>query len=79
MKIARWGNSLAVRLPAETVNQLGLKEGDNVEVTLRHADGFEDDLGRIERRNAAIKRMEARQWVLPPDWKTDRDDLHERG
>jgi antitoxin MazE len=32
MQIARWGNSLAVRLPVELVRKLGLKEGDRIEL-----------------------------------------------
>jgi antitoxin MazE len=32
-KIARWGNSLAVRLPAEVVRDFGLREGQIVELT----------------------------------------------
>jgi antitoxin MazE len=32
-KIARWGNSLAVRLPAEVVRDLGFREGQVVELT----------------------------------------------
>jgi antitoxin MazE len=32
-KIARWGNSLAVRLPAEVVRDLGFREGQIVELT----------------------------------------------
>jgi antitoxin MazE len=31
LQIAKWGNSLAVRLPAECVRAAGLKEGDAVE------------------------------------------------
>lgn len=31
-KIARWGNSLALRLPAEVVRDFGLKEGQLVEL-----------------------------------------------
>ena len=30
MQVAKWGNSLAVRLPAELVRELGLREGDEV-------------------------------------------------
>lgn len=37
MQVSKWGNSLAVRLPAELVRELGLREGD--EVTLRAEDG----------------------------------------
>ncbi len=29
MLVSKWGNSLAVRLPKEVVEKLGLKEGDN--------------------------------------------------
>ena len=32
-KIARWGNSLAVRLPVEVVRDLGFREGQIVELT----------------------------------------------
>ncbi|MBL3610604.1 AbrB/MazE/SpoVT family DNA-binding domain-containing protein [Rhodovulum sulfidophilum] len=32
MQIARWGNSLAVRLPADLVRTLGLREGDRIEL-----------------------------------------------
>ena len=32
MHVAKWGNSLAVRLPAELVRELGLKAGDEIEL-----------------------------------------------
>jgi len=32
MKIAKWGNSLAVRLPGALVQALGLAEGDEVQI-----------------------------------------------
>lgn len=31
MQIAKWGNSLAVRLPMDYIRAAGLKEGDEVE------------------------------------------------
>jgi antitoxin MazE len=34
IQISKWGNSLAIRIPAEVVRQIHLKEGDKVEVTL---------------------------------------------
>jgi antitoxin MazE len=30
MKVSKWGNSLAIRLPAELVEKLGIKEGDEL-------------------------------------------------
>jgi antitoxin MazE len=32
MRIAKWGNSLAVRLPKKLIEEMGLKEGDEVGV-----------------------------------------------
>jgi antitoxin MazE len=32
MRVARWGNSLAIRLPRSVVEALRLKEGDAIEV-----------------------------------------------
>jgi antitoxin MazE len=31
LRVARWGNSLAVRIPSEIVRRLGLREGATVE------------------------------------------------
>lgn len=31
LQIAKWGNSLAVRIPADYVRQIGIKEGDQLE------------------------------------------------
>jgi antitoxin MazE len=41
VKIAKWGNSLAIRLPATLVDDLGLKEGDDVQLR-RAPDGALD-------------------------------------
>ena len=34
LQIAKWGNSLAMRLPADLVRRFGLREGDSVEVQI---------------------------------------------
>ena len=34
LHVAKWGNSLALRLPAEYVRSIGIKDGDSVEVSL---------------------------------------------
>jgi antitoxin MazE len=41
MQVCKWGNSLAVRLPAAVVEALGLKEGDNIEIHVVEARIFE--------------------------------------
>lgn len=34
LQVAKWGNSLAVRLPVECVRAAGLREGDSVEASI---------------------------------------------
>lgn len=34
LNIARWGNSLALRIPADYARRIGIKEGDSVEAGL---------------------------------------------
>ncbi len=34
LQVAKWGNSLAVRLPMECVRAAGLKEGDSIEAAI---------------------------------------------
>ena len=67
MQVAKWGNSLAVRLPAELVRELGLREGDEVVLraeaggfALRRAARPEEvlaDLRRFRGRLAAADRL----------------------
>jgi len=41
MQVSKWGNSLAVRLPASVVEALGLKEGDDIQIEVAGARAFE--------------------------------------
>jgi antitoxin MazE len=77
MQIAKWGNSLAVRLPAAVVEALDLKEGDNIEIQIAGARTFE-----IEKQPGAaelLARLRKFRGRLPPDFKFDRLEAHERG
>jgi antitoxin MazE len=76
MRIAKWGNSLAIRLPAAVVEALELKEGDEVEVRVAGARVF--DVDRDRSRERVLNRIRAFGWTLPPDWKFDRDDANSR-
>ena len=77
MRVAKWGNSLAIRIPAEVAQALELKEGDEVEVRVAGSRAF--DVERDRRRERAMERMRAARWKLPPDWKLDRDEANARG
>ena len=78
MQVAKWGNSLAIRLPQAVVEALELKEGDQVEITIAGARNLEID-SRRRRRERALERLRSRGWTLPPGWKFNREELYDRG
>ena len=41
MQVAKWGNSLAVKLPAAVVDALQLKEGDDIKIHIAGSRAFE--------------------------------------
>lgn len=76
MLVAKWGNSLAVRLPAALVEALELKEGDEVEIYI--ADGRELGVARKPGRDELLRRLRAFRGRLPPDFKFDREEANAR-
>jgi len=76
MQVSKWGNSLAIRLPASVVEALALKEGDEVEVHVAGERAF--DIDRDRSRERAMERIRAFRKPLPPDWKFDRDEANAR-
>ena len=76
MRVAKWGNSLAIRLPAPVVECLELKEGDEIEI--RVADAREFTIARKPGRDELLKRLRAFRGRLPADFKFDRDEANAR-
>lgn len=76
MQVARWGNSLAVRLPAAVVQALGLKAGDELE--LESADAYSATFRRIMSREEALETWKRLRRPLPPGFKFDREEANER-
>lgn len=76
MRVSKWGNSLAIRLPASVVAALELKEGDQVEVRVAGKGSFEIDRDRS--REGALEYIRNARWKLPPGWKFDRDQANSR-
>ena len=76
MQVAKWGNSLAVRLPAAVVEALGLKEGDDIEIHVAGAKQF--GVTRKPGRDELLKRLRAFRGRLPADFKFDRDEANVR-
>jgi antitoxin MazE len=76
MQVAKWGNSLAVRLPAAVVEALELREGDDIEIHIADARRF--DIARKPGREELLKRLRAFRGRLPADFKFDRDEVNAR-
>lgn len=76
MQVAKWGNSLAVRIPAAVAEALELKEGDDIEI--RIADRREMEVSRKPGRDELLKRLRAFRGRLPADFKFDREEVNAR-
>ena len=76
MQIAKWGNSLAIRLPKIVIDTLKLKEGDDVEVIVAGTRHFE--IARDSRREAALARLRTLKRPLPAGFRFARDEANER-
>ena len=77
MQVAKWGNSLAIRLPAALVEALNLREGDDVTL---HAAGTRtlqvEKTPEVKQLLARLRKFRGR---LPKDFKFDRLEANERG
>lgn len=75
MQVSKWGNSLAIRLPATIVEILDLKDGDTVEV---HVVGSRDiEIMKTPEVHEILKRLRKYRGRLPKDFKFDRIEAHE--
>ena len=75
MKVAKWGNSLAIRLPRAVVEAMGLKEGDDVSIGVSGSQALSveckpDRLALLDR----LRRYEGR---MPKDFHFDRLEANE--
>ncbi|MBL9060864.1 MAG: AbrB/MazE/SpoVT family DNA-binding domain-containing protein [Mangrovicoccus sp.] len=75
MQIAKWGNSLAVRLPADLVRELGLKEGDQIDLV---KDEGAVKVRRLPRADEVLEGLRRFRGRLPAADRLDRDAAHER-
>jgi antitoxin MazE len=76
MQVSKWGNSLAVRLPAAVVEALDLKEGDQVEIQVAGRKTFE--VARTPRARELLARLRKFRGRLPATFKFDRLEANER-
>ena len=76
MQVSKWGNSLAVRLPASIVEALHLKEGDDIEIHVVGTRAF-----RVKKAPSArelLARLRKYRGRLPADFKFDRIEANDR-
>jgi antitoxin MazE len=76
MQVSKWGNSLAIRLPAAVVEALQLHEGDDIEVIVADERVFQ--LKKSPGREAFLARLRQFRGVLPPGFSFDREDANAR-
>lgn len=76
MRVAKWGNSLAVRLPAALVEDLKLKEGDEIE--LKPTGGNHMAVTRKPLQKELVERLHAYHGLISGDIKFDREEANAR-
>ena len=76
MKVSKWGNSLAVRLPSPVVEALELKEGDEIELHVLDRNDF--GVARKPSRKELVERLYTFRGLIPADFKFDREEANAR-
>lgn len=76
MQVSKWGNSLAVRLPAAVVEALKLKEGDEIEIDVAGTRRFE--IKKSPGAKEILVRLRKFRGRLPAGFKFDRLEANAR-
>ncbi len=76
MRVSKWGNGLAIRLPAVVVEALRLKEGDEIEIHVAGAREF--GVARKPSRQDFLNRLRAHRGRLPRDFQFNREEANAR-
>ena len=76
MQVSKWGNSLAIRIPASVVDALELHEGDDIQVHVAENRVF--TLKKKPGRKELLARLHKYRGRLPEDFIFDRDEAHTR-
>ncbi|MDP3280169.1 MAG: AbrB/MazE/SpoVT family DNA-binding domain-containing protein [Nitrosomonas sp.] len=76
MQVLKWGNSLAIRLPASVIEVLDLKEGDDIEIHVTGSHSLE--IKKTHETREILARLRKYRGKLPADFKFDPIEAHER-
>lgn len=76
MQVAKWGNSLAVRLPAAVVEALQIREGDDLRIEVLDVRSLA--VSKKPGARELLARLRKYRGRLPADFRFDRLEAHER-
>lgn len=76
MQVSKWGNSLAIRLPAAVVEALKLQEGDDIEIDVTGVRRFE--IKKSPSAREVLARIRKYRGRLPADFHFDRLEANAR-
>ena len=66
MQVAKWGNSLAVRLPAALIQELGIADGDEVQLQAAPRRPFQAPCVMVMRQPNKLERLQAMRSLRAP-------------
>lgn len=81
MQVAKWGNSLAVRLPVALVRELGIAEGDELQLQAIARNGVDQPMVTVKRSPGKLERLQTMRRYRAPwpsDFVFDRDEANTR-
>ena len=81
MQIGKWGNSLAVRLPGALIQELGIAEGDEIELvptTTKTATTLAFKVKVVPGKLDRLQLMRRYRAPFPQGFKFDRDQANAR-
>ncbi|CAD1793547.1 AbrB/MazE/SpoVT family DNA-binding domain-containing protein [Xanthomonas euroxanthea] len=77
MRVAKWGDSLAIRLPVSLVEALELQEGDEIEIIVDGHRFF--SVCKKSGLEPMLERLRSLRGRLPADFKFFRDEANSHG
>jgi antitoxin MazE len=81
MQVAKWGNSLAVRLPVALVQELGIADGDELLLEPAKRQPGQPTRVTVERKPGKLEQLQAMRRFRAPwpaDFAFDRDEANAR-
>ena len=81
MQVAKWGNSLAVRLPVTLVKELGISEGDELTLQPVPQQAGQPACVSVVRQPGKLEQLQAMHGLRAPwpaDFSFDRDEANAR-